>query len=189
MARDYKKRTPTRRNNKAGSPVWVWMLVGFVLGALSMGLIWLKFSAEPEPRWVNNKKPASETTPEISQEVSKAVRPPTFDFYDLLPEMEVVIPSDELETQPLSTREEEKVKKEKVRYLLQVGSFRTTQDADKLKASLALLGFQAELEKSQSGSQTWHRVRVGPFISSQALKHAKGLLTKNGHDSLAIKVK
>lgn len=139
---------------------------------------------------------------------------PRFDFYNILPEMEVVVPDEELvgkppviPPKPLSPQKEEPATKaaeaveEKTAsapipaasgnsYLLQVASFRTVADAERLKARLALLGIQAQIQQvTVNGKDTYHRVRTGPYAGKESVTEARALLTRNGLESIAIKLK
>jgi cell division protein FtsN len=56
-------------------------------------------------------------------------------------------------------------------YYVQAGSFQNVGDAEKLKARLALSGFEASLQTVAIPEKgTWHRVRLGPFSSNDAGK-------------------
>ena len=44
-------------------------------------------------------------------------------------------------------------------YFIQAGAFRESRQADRLRAELALLGLEAQIEHSAN----WHRVRLGPY--------------------------
>lgn len=189
MARDYKSRaTPGSRKQKHSSG-WTWLFAGYLLGCFTVGLIWLKFSNPEQDNWIGSKPGTTAAASKNKEEKPEnKVTPPRFDFYNMLPEMEVVIPEEELNTQPLANRDKDGnivIKK----HLLQVGSFKQQQDAEKLKAQLALLGHQAKISKSQSGNQTWHRVRLGPYQGNKQLNKAKKDLALNGHDALLIRVK
>src|SRR5690606_16936334 len=73
-------------------------------------------------------------------------------------------------------------------YVLQAGSFRNAADADSVRASLLLLNMHANIEKvSTGGSETWHRVLVGPFTNKSELSNARAILTQNGIDSIQLK--
>lgn len=76
------------------------------------------------------------------------------------------------------------------RYILQVASFRRYQEADKLKARLALLGLVAKIEPitNRSGT-TWHRVRLGPFKNVHTFKKARRKLQKNHIDYMVVKIR
>lgn len=49
------------------------------------------------------------------------------------------------------------------RYYLQVASFRSTQDAERLKTKLSLAGYHVDIHPGTVNGQTWHRVFVGPY--------------------------
>ncbi len=102
---------------------------------------------------------------------------PKIDFYSVLPKRKVEIPiSDEdreaIENPTLNKEVEQ-------RYVLQVGSFQSVDEADSLKAQLAFLGLEAKIEAAVVEDQTWHRVQLGPFASNSQLSRAKNLLLEN----------
>jgi len=73
---------------------------------------------------------------------------------------------------------------------LQVASYRTVADAERLKARLALLGMQAQIQQvTVNGKDTYHRVRTGPYKGKESVNEARALLTRNGLESIAIKLK
>ena len=47
--------------------------------------------------------------------------------------------------------------------MLQTGSFRQFQQADEMKARLAMMGLQATIREVRVDGQTFHRVYLGPF--------------------------
>ncbi len=59
-----------------------------------------------------------------------------------------------------------------------------------MKASLALLGIQAEIQKvTINNKETYHRVRSGPYHSSQQINKIRTQLQKNRIKSLLIKLR
>jgi cell division protein FtsN len=75
-------------------------------------------------------------------------------------------------------------------YLLQVASFKSPADAERLKAQLALYGMSASIQRVNiNGKQTYHRVRTGPYRGKEAVNRAKALLSSKGLESIAIKLK
>jgi cell division protein FtsN len=48
-------------------------------------------------------------------------------------------------------------------YFVQVGAFSNPDDAEQLRAKLALSGFRATVTEREQGGHTVHRVRLGPF--------------------------
>lgn len=72
-------------------------------------------------------------------------------------------------------------------YMLQMGSFRKYSDADRLKASLALVGIQAEIQRVNiKGGDVYHRVRSGPYDRAQ-LNSLRAKLKQKKISSLVIK--
>jgi cell division protein FtsN len=72
-------------------------------------------------------------------------------------------------------------------YLLQVGAFPSAADAEALKAKLALQGFVANVQSVKVGSQTYNRVRLGPFKSATDLEGTKQRLQSAGISAIALK--
>jgi cell division protein FtsN len=136
-------------------------------------------------------KPAEVDSRELHQASEKPIPPPPkprFDFYNLLPEMEVIVPEQEISG--TQTHEGVKQVEKPGTYLLQAGSFRSQQQADQLRAKLALLGLETSLQTVNIDSrQAWHRVRVGPFNNLNDLNEARSLLKKNGVDAILIRLK
>ena len=113
---------------------------------------------------------------------------PRFDFYTILPELEVAIPEEELiaasTTPPASNTTST------VDYVLQAGSFRNLEQADRLKAKLALEGIVASIQTVRiKDSETWHRVRVGPINDIATLNKTRKRLSDLGVPSIVIKDK
>ncbi|MDG2292927.1 MAG: SPOR domain-containing protein, partial [Methylophilaceae bacterium] len=74
-------------------------------------------------------------------------------------------------------------------YFLQIGSFQTEEDADNLKAKLALQGFEAIVQTATIADQgTWHRVRVGPLSNIEAINKTRAELLANDFNADLIKV-
>lgn len=66
-------------------------------------------------------------------------------------------------------------------YFLQAGSFSNADDADKLKAKLAMLGIEASVHIAIIPDRgVWHRVQVGPYSGREEMNNALGTLKQNG---------
>ncbi len=66
-------------------------------------------------------------------------------------------------------------------FYVQAGSFPNEDDAEKLKAKLALLGLEAGLQTAVIPDRgTYHRVRLGPFANSSEMNKTLELLKQNG---------
>lgn len=191
MTRDYAKK-PSQRNHKRSNarkarttrqsaPGWLWLLAGVLLGGLLVTLFQLaKTPDKPEKAAPPTKQPAQE----------ESGNKPRFDFYTLLRETEVIVPdSPAPKTDGEPPAPEPKVTANEV-FLLQVGSFKSSADADSLRARLLLLNLSASIETvTPRKGETWHRVIVGPFTSHSEVSDARNRLSGNGIDSLLLKRK
>lgn len=136
--------------------------------------------ATPAPR----PPPAPEPPP---AEIAPAPEPaaPRFDFYTLLPEMEVEITDDKL-SEALQALPQSG---DRGPYILQIGSFRRHDEADNLKARLALLGIEAEIQTVvvREGDR-WFRVRVGPYDSLRDLSQVRNRLNRNNIQFMVLRL-
>lgn len=185
---------------RSGAPGWIWLLAGMLVG---LGLAWYLFARGYIPQ------PAAETVEAEAQapaeaadeaEIAPAREEPKksrYDFFTVLPEMEVVVPEAELsERTRAQTRAESAqesgtpaapVAADADQYLLQVGSFRAAGDAEQMKARLALLGISARVQSVTVNDAAWHRVRVGPVSGARQAEAMRRRLADNGIDSLVMK--
>lgn len=70
---------------------------------------------------------------------------------------------------------------------LQAGSFSNADDADKLKAKLALLGMEASVQTVTLPEKgVWHRVRLGPYNTAEGMTRARDTLKQNGVDATPV---
>lgn len=182
-----RKRGASRRG---GTPASLWLFTGLIIG---LGLSWFLFSRGYFPY---TDRPVSEDPGPISLDGSEPLvdgletrEPdrPRYDFFTVLPEMEVIVPEEELNvrSQPQAPGETTNGATE---YLLQVGSFQNSSDAEEMKARLALLGIQARVQSVTVDDATWHRVRIGPVAGARAAEDLRGQLSDNGIDSLVMQV-
>jgi cell division protein FtsN len=73
-------------------------------------------------------------------------------------------------------------------YFVQVGAFRTPEDAESQRAKLSLSGIEAKVsEREQSGRQVY-RVRVGPFERRDAAESARDKLDASGYDTALVRI-
>lgn len=138
---------------------------------------------------------------------------PRFEFYEILSEMEVVVPEESddseeggpeaVEPDVAGPAPESSVPApeeapdasaggddEGTRYMVQAGSFRSHDDADRLKARLALIGVQAEIQSVEvDGGETWHRVRVGPFAERDRVDSVRDQLQDENVDSILLRLR
>ena len=183
------RRKPATRRGRQGTPAWMWLLTGILIG---LGLAWYLFAKgyipQSTPDATETADSAVPAGPGNSEEVApagKKDRKSRYDFFTVLPEMEVVVPEQEL--QKTSRPDDAPSVADADRYMLQVGSFRDMPDAEQLKARLALLGIVARVQSVTVDDATWHRVRVGPVTGARKADEMRRQLADNGIDSLVLK--
>lgn len=185
MARN-RRNTARRSRRKQSVPAWLWALIGLSIAGVVYLLMQPDNGTAPRETATPTEKPQQVDT---RKNKKKAAPPPKprFDFYNLLPEMEVMVPEQEIRGTP--TREGVKRVEQPGTYLLQAGSFPSHKRADRLRAKLALLGLETRLQTvSVDGNKTWHRVRVGPYKNLTELNEARSLLKQNGIDAILIRL-
>lgn len=52
-------------------------------------------------------------------------------------------------------------------YVVQIGSFKSFYEAERMKAALVLKGFDVNINMAKQQNVTWYRVAIGPFASRQ----------------------
>lgn len=176
-------------------PAWVWVFSGVICGGFVMFLYHLATLRGQAPDMAGQAgKPALEKPAETVD------TGPRFDFYAVLPKMEVIVPKGDGDPQPsrrtppadagTAGETEAAVADRQEQYLLQAGSFRSNADADRRRGELILHGLSARIQPVSMGNgDTWHRVMVGPFDSQQSLARARTALQQNGIDNILVKRK
>ncbi|PHV12757.1 SPOR domain-containing protein [Chitinimonas sp. BJB300] len=212
MSKDYKqssrKSSSTRRSSGGSSSVFAGLLIGLCLGIAIAVAAALYLNKTPNPF----ASPASKNTPpkveaqppepEIMQPPGQAKSttttpavPPTpaksqgdrFDFYTMLPELG----GDPKPKPPVAKAPDATppatVAPPKGTYL-QAGAFQNETDADNLKAKLALVGVEANIQTADiTGKGVIHRVRIGPLTSPEDIDRIHAQLKVNGIDSSLVK--
>ncbi|MFN3712435.1 MAG: SPOR domain-containing protein [Alcanivoracaceae bacterium] len=181
-------------------PAWVWIFTGVVSGAFVMFLYHLATLRI-------NASPTAATDKPAAAKADDAQSGPRFDFYAVLPKMEVIVPKGEDEPQPLrrappsATTDSSSgsptesapaaaAQGRQEQYLLQAGSFRRNDDADRRRGELILHGLTARVQPVSMGNgDTWYRVMVGPFDNANAAHRAQDRLASAGIETLAIRAR
>lgn len=171
-----KKRKPAKTSNLL--PGWAWLGVGMIAGiAIAMTI--------DIDGWFANQSGSAKHETAVPTEPSEKRE---FDFYTLLPELEIIIPQEEttpLDRQPVKPAPAAS----QGSYLLQAGSFKRLEEADSLKARLALLGIESNIQSVNVDNTTWHRVRIGPSKDRPALEKTRKHLSTNHIDTILMQTK
>ncbi len=185
MTKDYaKKRKTARKSNKRSSrqtppsrkqvsPILVF--VGGILVTLVAVFLWLLVK---KPEIIKEVMPAKEQAPtEQAQETKQqaateeTASEPTFTYHETLTNKEIKVDA----TQAVQTNSSKT-------YVMQCGAFRKVEDAESLKAEMAFIGFQANVEEKDG----WYRVRLGPYSTKRAAESDRHKLQDNNYQDCRI---
>ncbi len=201
MAKDYKKEP--RKEQPARTPgSWMSFLTGLGIGLACAALTWFWFqqpaqipastlpSVELPTAPVPTEQPAAQEPPPPPE---TPVTRPTFDFYTILPEIEVKIPDSEVpvaeeSAAPPTEQKPSEPSQSAGSYVLQVASFQSREDAEQSKAMLALQGVQANIHQVGINGQNWFRVHVGPYGDLTQAQQTRSRLDQLGFKAIVLKV-
>ena len=181
---------------KSANTLWVGILVGMVIGVgMAAAVAWF-MKRSPSP-FVNREQPTlAMPQPESALPAIPVEQPPAqtgddkqrFQFYKILtdkqkmPPVAPAVPADrtrQLKPQTPAFQPQ----------ILQAGSFPNENDAENLKAKLALLGVEASIQSATIKDKgVWYRVRLGPYKNAEEMNKARGFLKQNGVDSTPMRV-
>jgi hypothetical protein len=107
-----------------------------------------------------------------------------YDFYQMLPKFEVVVPEKERGTRvaPAVPIDRPGI------YFLQVGSYRDVDVAERVHAQLGKLGIEATVQRVAVDTDVWHRVRIGPIKDLALLNRLRQQLQASDLDSIVVRV-
>ena len=197
----------TAQPSGKGGSLLAAVLVGMVLGlALAGGVAWYILQ-RPNP-FVNNPphepvKLAPDPVKPVPQPIVKAVVPeaetspaavsgvasgvgetkPRFEFYKVLTDK----PDGTNFAKAGSKPADKSATKEKEAYFLQAAAFNNADDADNLKAKLAMLGLEANVQSATHNDKQVFRVRLGPFKSAEEMTKASAILKQNGVSAISMR--
>ncbi len=201
MPRDYKSRANPQSQKRAPTPGWVWFVAGLLVGVFASGLTWLKLgpglslAGGKRPMATEQRTAAKQSKPAAAEEQPEVTKPDfDYTFYALLPEMEVVVSDQDekgaAQDHPAAGEAESAAPvADTASYLVQMGSFRRYEEADRLKASLALMGVEAEIQKVtvQSGD-LFYRVLSRPLSRADA-NQLRARLQEQHINSLLVRLR
>lgn len=187
MTRDYKNAGQATRQQEAPAVAgWVWLAIGFVLGfGTAMGVTWLQQSETELPDFALEPPPPPEETEDSDGNDDEE----GFSFYRMLESFEVSVPETDVDLRD-GREEESRVPElgEEGRWLLQVASFSSEADADRMRANLTLAGYDAGINRVEiEDGQTYYRVHVGPITDPREVERTLEQLEDEGMEPLILR--
>lgn len=195
-------------SEKKPVPGYVWMLAGLAIGLFAAFLVYLSKQPAENISFTESvkqelQKAREQDTVEVSEtetiDNSKtektASSKPRFEFYTILSELEVFVPEPEIDSKQAAkttTKTDIKINSnngEIKKYILQAGSFKSLADAERHKATLALLGVQSSIQSVSINNDQWHRVRIGPFSRADQLYDTLSTLKQNNIQAMTMELK
>lgn len=188
------RRTPPPQKRKTAW--WLWLLVPAILVAFIYGLTQLnqvapksapieKTKAVPIEKTKVAPKPKPTPAPVKEKEpIPVAPKKDTFEFYQILQNSEV-------DTSHVDAYQSTPRGEQDFYYMLQAASFRSPEDADRMRAKLILSGMvEASIRKTTGqGEQPWYRVVLGPYESRSKMNRAEDKLVSMEISPYSYKVK
>ena len=172
------------------SPLLLGIVIGLVLGLAIAGVLaW--FLQKPAQPTKSAEKATPEktilptaTTPASGVSESK----PRFEFYKVLTDKQDAPTEEKADKSSPENKASTPAPTGQEIYFLQAGSFSNAEDADKLKAKLAMSGMEASIQIAIIPDKgTYHRVRLGPYKGADEMKNARSLLKQNGVDATPMR--
>lgn len=209
MARDYAKARPSSRagakrasaarrgKSGGGLPGWAGVILGLSIGLVIAVCVYISRPKQVLPAIPAGavQTPAAVTKPNSNATPSGQIplppkQPSRFSFYEMLPSYEVVIPREDAKASSKAGKPTTAEIAAPGQYLIQVGSYRTREEADRQRASLALLGVESKIEQvTIDQSENWFRVRIGPEANLAKAQETLERLDENGIKGVLVKVK
>ncbi|MDP9141104.1 MAG: SPOR domain-containing protein [Pseudomonadota bacterium] len=202
-------RSSGKRKGGGGLPNWVWLFAGLSVGLAVAAFVYISrpmngnavpvfegtdageaVATGEEPVATSKPRQGGKNTA-IDKKGAPIALPPKekarFTFYEILRDQEVVIP-------------QEAVKGDKPppavvaagdgSFVIQVASFRAQTEADRQRASLALIGIESRIESiTIDGKDTYYRVRIGPESNWKKVQATMARLEENDISAMLIKLK
>ncbi len=187
------RRAADRRRTNA-FPGWVYMLIGLAIGLAVASAVYVSGQdriaketaapALPEPA-----EPAPEVAAAAPGEPvdSKPETGVTFDFYDMLPNLDVEVFDEEPQPARTQPTPPPPVSRAGI-YILQAGSFSQLTDANRRKAEMALLGVRSDIKKGVVNGRTVYRVYTDPMSNPDDVNRASQKLASAGIEVMRKRV-
>lgn len=184
-----KKPAPSKKvapRNQSGGLSVRWILSLALVGGFIGFIAYLNSMPAPDSRQASGN---AQTAPQQTKAAKSPEKPKqaekkqSFQFYEMLPESEVVPPKvEEYDPGPAPAQRA-------YLYMVQTGSFKGKSDAERQRAQIAFKGLHATIQEITLDSGTiWYRVNVGPFESRSKMNSVVDKLVSINIEPLVRKV-
>ncbi len=193
--------------SRKGGSLLAGILIGMMLGlAIAGGVAWYILKT-PNPFANKEQREAVRLAPDgakpapaktAGSEVAASgvgEGKPRFEFYKVLTDKpDATVPAQKSSGKTGAAENKQGVQSAgktlaKETYLLQAGAFANANDADKMKAKLAMLGMEASIQTVTAADKgILHRVRLGPYQGADEMNMTLATLKQNGVDATPIRV-
>jgi len=171
------------------------MLVGVGMAA---GLTWYLMKSPkpflPQEPVADKAADAAKSQPPATTPSGAANGKPRFEFYNVLtdkPDGKTTAPAKPAEKPKTVEKAKPADSKPTAAFtpqILQVGSFTSAEDAEKLKARLAFIGAEAQVQTASVPDKgVRYRVRLGPYKNEEEMNRARSFLKQNNIDSVPMR--
>lgn len=200
MSKDYihRSRTNTKKRAKTrpiGKKILLSIIILIIIGGGSFYLLEKThfhqiYSIMHNPKTgavVAEAKPIEFESDKNNQQIQSATIAPEnapkpqeikFDFYQMLPKMQVTIDNSNNNTAAPNHSQ----------YILQLASFASQNEAADFQKNIKNLGFHSKLQAVQQANLTRYRVQIGPFKKQQDAEDVRDNLQKQDIDCIIIKI-
>jgi cell division protein FtsN len=185
-ARDYKSSQRRSLDLRKWREFGYGALAGVVLASIAFVYLGGRAHKSQEPTDAPHPEPHRALADTDPGGVAAAKPSEKYDFYEMLPNFEVVVPEKDKDVKrdlPAAA----KIERPGV-YVLQAGSYRNQADAERVQKQLALQGVQAKVQRVAVDADVWHRVRIGPISNLDEVNKVRKQLQAAEVDALVIRV-
>ena len=190
--------------HRQGGGTLLGLFIGLVGGVLiAFGVVWY-LNKSPFPfleKGARDERPEASATaqpvlPLPGKPGDQVSDKPRFDFYKILPGNQEAVPTPPDQAAPAPQPSSQaspqpappKAAANQSVYL-QAGAFQNSGEADNLKAKLAMMGLEANVQTvTLPGRGAVNRVLVGPYAKPEDLNRVRGQLSQNGIQATVVKV-
>jgi len=138
----------------------------------------------PDPPAAAGATVSPQSGPTHAAATHAGAQAPKYDFYRMLPSFKVPVQHDDDRSShapPPVAEQPQRAAASGSSYVLQVGSYRSSAEADQVRARLARAGITAQVQRIVQGSRTLNRVRIGPLSDAELVRVREQLRTANVH--------